>query len=141
MLMVAGCGFFPSDPIPPSVAIRIDDGIVSVVLPCSPSDIELAEVYIPTPNVSDPVWVARGYLNSPTRIVSFDPNLWATVVGKYDVESEFGVSIVSTDYVNETEISNPSLAEHLPQGDYWVEGSVMSLDAFLALPSVTEACP
>jgi len=126
---LSGCVFAPSDPKTAPIGVRMDDGVVSILIPeCLGGSAGSAYVYdleAESPDVK--LWQASGFIGEPNGPISFSSSSWSSVSGSYESLESFGVMVVteSGEYGWGLYPEYLSSARGLPSGEYLMSGEAV----------------
>lgn len=125
--LLAGCGVFPSDPSVPPLALRVDGGVISVLIPhCGDEKVVAAAVYDAASGSPDPaVWSATGYTSEGGAEVRLDAASWRVSSGSYEDVHDVAID-VQTDgirYGGSATSVDLDAARDLPDGIFFLNGA------------------
>ncbi|WP_426594152.1 hypothetical protein ACPPVS_01330 [Cellulomonas sp. McL0617] len=117
--------------------MRIDDGVVSILVPnCPDEPVESAEVDRMAADVpSDPPWKASGFTGEASSGIVLGSADWTSVDGSYAGWTWFSATINTQGNTYGTAVQNAAqIAEmtSLPTGSFWVDGHVMTTKEYQA---------
>lgn len=125
--LLAGCGLFPSDPREPPLALRVDDGTISVLIPhCGDEKVVSAAIYDNGASSTSPaIWSASGYVDGGSTGVTLAATSWEVVSGSYSGFRDIGID-VRTDahlYGGGAAPADVDNATGLPAGMFYLNGA------------------
>lgn len=128
-LALSGC--IVNDPVLPPLAVRADDGVLTIALTLCPG-VEVRSIDVTPFDASTfppPVWHAAGLKGDPMEPIRLDASDWAEVEGDGDFASlrEFSVDFDTSRVSEGTVISSTRDFEGLPVGEFRVDDRTMTL--------------
>ena len=142
--LLSGCVFAPSDPVLPDVGMRLDGGVLTVIVPLCPDDeIVSAAVSARSESVSPPSWTARDFRGEPENGIELSGEDWGEVVGDYSSLDALDITIETEQTSFGTVIQPPDTLDEfrsLPAGAYDVEGEVLTAEEFLTTARDDSPC-
>ena len=133
-MLLAGCGLAPSDPKTPSIALRVDSGTISVIIPdCGNEQIRSAAVYdYDGGSIDSPIWSATEYAGGRSLVVALSDAAWKDASGSYSNHKNIGIEVrtngnlyggsaTPTDFYNAT---------GLPAGIFYLEGTKVDASGY-----------
>ncbi|NTW39414.1 MAG: hypothetical protein HGA44_05925 [Cellulomonadaceae bacterium] len=142
---LGGCGYLPSDPESPPVGIRLDDGVLSVVVPrCADDAVLSAAVWARSEASSPPPrWTGSGFRGDQDRGIALAGTDWATTDGEYSTLDAYDVEVETENTIYGMAFEEPRTLDEissLPDGSFDVNGAVMTSADYFAMVGDEFAC-
>lgn len=141
LLGCAGCGL--SDPVRPPAGVRLDDGVLMVLIQECGEIVQAARVIpIESASESPPVWSASGFLGNG-EAMRFDAGAWTMSSGKCSAPEPIGAEVQTSQGIFWVEFSGESdwtAASDLPPEIYLVHGKRMSSADYQTLAESVAPC-
>jgi hypothetical protein len=132
--LLAGCGIFPSDPKPPPLALRVDNGTISVLVPhCGDEKVLSAAVYdYGASSTSPAIWNASGYVERGSAEVRLETASWEVVSGSYNGFRDIGIDVRTDEHLYGGGAAPADLdnATGLPVGIFYLEGAKVDASGY-----------
>jgi hypothetical protein len=145
--VVAGCGILPTEPVLPPVGVRLDNGVLSVIVPICPNDSvrsasvsRMAAESIP----SDAPWSATGFTGDQSRGIALGPQDWSSISGDYSGWTWFGVEVRTDGHSYGGGFEMPEglgKLQSLPSGSFYVDGKIVKAADYQASVARDFPCP
>lgn len=137
-VVLGGCGGLPSDPERPPMGIRLDDGVLSVLVAGCPDDAILSAEVSATSETSfpPPSWTASGFRGEQDRGIALAETDWATTDGEYSALDAYDVEVETERATYGTVFEEPRTRDEissLPRGSFDVNGETMTAAEYLTM--------
>lgn len=141
--LLGGC--VPSDPERPPMGLRLDNGVLSVLVPeCASSDPISAEVRPVSGSTFPPaIWESSGFRGDVTKGIALSSDDWSSVSGSYVSVYPFDVTVRLRGRALGAAYENRPLSdlEGLAPDTYRVDGVVTTSATYLAQVAKKFPCP
>lgn len=129
LVVLAGCGFAPSDPKQAPLALRVDDGVITVIVPeCGDDRVVAASVYdYNSSSLGDPTWRSEEFVGVRDEGIALGSSDWVKVAGSYSGLASIGIEIKSDrrTYGGSATAEDLTKASGLPNGQFFLNGKIV----------------